>query len=469
MGVAFLSAVLVSCFFSPMLGIQCAVAVLVSACPCTLSLITPLAIKIGMKKAADHGVLFKSAKKMEEAAGIDVVFFDLNGTLTSSSPFVRDYGVLSDAVSKDEFFFLANLLEKDAPHGVAKVICDYINNNSPHTFLPPPNMVPEAFSRHGVAASIDGVRYEIGNQEMMNQAGITVPNSLNEWGQNKPLIQGDSVIYLARLDKLIGYFIINDPLRKDAIDVVNHLKASGKDVYLCTGADMATASRYGAALGIEPDHIKSQRAPAKSISQKQQAGDKMSDIKDFQSAGHRVAMVGDGSNDSCAVPASDFGIVVQSRCITDAVTQDNAGVVISGQSLWSVVLALTVAEQTVNNIKQNLLFSLLYNVGAMLVSGGLLLTLGVMVNPSIGAGLMILQSSLLLLNAYRFKQQPLPERPVKSADLVSIQKASIKSAPLRFFTPTPSSRVPRGISIDEHGAMKEEIPRGPFQLALSFS
>jgi Cu2+-exporting ATPase len=133
------------------------------------------------------------------------------------------------------------------------------------------------------------------------------------------------------------------------------------------------------------------------------------------------------------------------------------------------VLALTVAEQTVNNIKQNLLFSLLYNVGAMLVSGGLLLTLGVMVNPSIGAGLMILQSSLLLLNAYRFKQQPLPERPVKSADLVSIQKASIKSAPLRFFTPTPSSRVPRGISIDEHGAMKEEIPRGPFQLALSFS
>lgn len=127
-------------------------------------------------------------------------------------------------------------------------------------------------------------------------------------------------------------------------------------------------------------------------------------------------MIGDASNDALAIATSDFGIAIQSHH-GDKVTQDEAGAMIHGGSLLPVVSAFAIAKQSVSNIKQNLIMSIAYNLTTVLVAGGLLLSLGVMLNPGIGVALMVIQTCLILLNAYRFKRQTLqhlkniPEAP----------------------------------------------------------
>jgi Cu2+-exporting ATPase len=184
----------------------------------------------------------------------------------------------------------------------------------------------------------------------------------------------------------------------------------GKGLYICTGADAATANRYAAMLGIAPEHVcadcvgsvtgGSRRDKKTFIRQLQQKREDDSEQK------YRVAMVGDAANDAEAIATSDFGIAVQSLH-GDEVTQQQAGAIIQSGSLLPVASTFAIAKQTVSNIKQNLWMSLGYNAAVVLVVGGLLLAVGMTLNPGIGVALMILQTSLILYSAYRFKQQQL--------------------------------------------------------------
>ena len=427
---AILSVVVISYFFSLALAIQCAVAVLVSACPCTLGFITPLAVKFGMNKAAKYGVEFKSTKILQEAEQIDRVVFDLFGTLTVGVPTVHTFGVMPDSgLSTDDLLDYFSVLEKGSSHLMAKAIWDYVNKTkkAPSSDI----MVTDIdTSNHaGISAVIHGDKYTLGNQNMMHAAGIDIQSLQGRWQTESSA----SVVYLARASKLIGYIILKDRLRDDAYHVVQSLKSLGKEVYLCTGADKRTAEQYAALLDISSDHIRADCVGAAS-GHLSQRDDKRAFINYLKQDGHQVGMIGDAVNDTCAIAVSDFGIAVKSRA-SDEITRQQAGAVIQGGKLLPVVNAFAVSRQTVGHIKQNLLFSLFYNLGAMLVASGLLLTIGVTLNPSVGVALMILQSSLLLFNAYRFKQQALINLPQKQ-DPSGHPTSSYRMATDRM--PTPS-------------------------------
>ncbi|MFY7697526.1 MAG: heavy metal translocating P-type ATPase [Legionella sp.] len=393
---AALSAIIVGQYYPLAVAIQCAVSVLVSACPCTLGFITPLGVRIGMNKATEHGVQFISAKQLQEAEQIDCVVFDLNGTLTRGEPKVRTHEVLLPEISEKQFKAYVASLEKNSRHPVAKAIVSFANLQD-EDYLEMSSVNDDFYA--GLSATIDDQFFALGNHDFMRQRGVdtaSVDLSLQT-------AAGDSVIYLARNQQLVGYLVLNDPLRNDAQQTIHALQAQGKEVYICTGADYRTAQRYSQMLGVDDHHL----AAAYSGSAEGMHKHKKDFITQLKQQGKRVAMVGDGGNDALAMSVSDLGIAITSPG-ADSVTQTQAGAILANQSLFPVSHLFVIAKQTVSNIKLNLKLSLIYNTLAMLVSGGLLLTLGVILSPGVGVALMALQSSLLLYNAYRFKQEPIP-------------------------------------------------------------
>jgi P-type Cu2+ transporter len=387
----------ISLIFTPVLGTQCAISLLVAACPCTLGFITPLAIKIGISKASENGVQFKNGKALQAAANIDTVVFDLNGTLTRGTPTVISYQVTSPEVQANELLAYMALMEKTSGHPVAKAIIQFTENNVTDSFDKVTISDIDKPQHCGVSAKINNDIFVIGNKKMMDMNGIAV----DYLQQSQRYQAGEQIIYLARNNKVIGFVVLHDPLRNDAKQTVLALQESGKEVYICTGADNETAQSYAKQLGIPKQNVHADcvgsGTPIKNMS-------KVQFISRLQEEGHCVAMVGDAGNDAVAIAKSDLGIAMKSNA-ADKITQQEAGVVIHNSFLTPVANAFVVAKQTVTNIKQNLSISLGYNMAMLLVAGVLLLTLGVALNPGLCVLLMVMQSSIVLLNAYHFKCQ----------------------------------------------------------------
>ncbi len=380
---------------TPALAIQCAISVLVSACPCTLGLIIPLAVKTGIHKGAEHGVQFKNSRVLQLAEQIDVVIFDLNGTLTTGVPVVKEYAVLNDAdLSSEQFLSICNVLEEQSKHPFGKAIQSFTQGINKQKF----NIANLDHSNHsGVSAEINGIQYTIGSKTLMQEIGISTFSLENQMN----LVAGDSLVFLARNKQLLGYLVITDPLRKDAKQTVDALIKMGKEVHLCTGADEKTAYRYAQALGIKKVHA---NCVATTINTEDRS--KPVYIKSLQNQGLKVAMIGDAANDANALAASDFGIAVLSQD-SDEITQQHASAIIQSGTILPIANAFAISKQTVNNINQNLLISLGYNLTTVLIAGGLLVALGFVLNPAVGVALMVTQACFVLLNVYRFKEQPL--------------------------------------------------------------
>ena len=399
LGIALLSGLLIGIFFTPALALQCAISVLVSACPCTLGLVVPLAVKIGMQKAAEHGVQFKNAKALQDADSIDAVVFDLSGTLTTGVPVVSRTRLTQPDMDEASLLAVAAAIEKNSTHAMAKTICDEAVAKKIPPMLLPDNASFDMSSHSGIRATFHDESWVIGNEDIMREDGINL-EGLDDLLQ---LQAGESVVYVARNNKLCGYFVVSDCLRKEAFHTIDALRKLGKDIYICTGASLETARRYGRVLGIPDSHI-----AAKCVGMDEQPGDrsKTSYVEELKEQGLRVAFIGDGDNDSLVIANCDFGIAVKSSSGSE-ITQLQAGAVIQSGSMLPVANAFAVARQTVDNIKQNLIFSLTYNTATLLVAGGLLVGLGFVLNPGVGVALMIVQTVLVLLNAWRFKSQPL--------------------------------------------------------------
>jgi Cu2+-exporting ATPase len=396
-GLALISGIVVSIFFPPALAIQCALSVLVSACPCTLGAIIPWAVKTGINKAAENGVQFKDADAVHRAASINVVVIDLHGTLTTGIPTISDFKALDDSgISLQELLNLACTLEKRSLHPVGKAVFAFAQERGGQQ-----STINLAKKLHhaGESGVIDEEEYFIGSSSLMHDQGIDTKEITSEL----KLAAGDSVVYVARKGKVLGYFIVTQALRKDAKASIDALKAMGKQVHLCTGADEDTARRYAKILSIDTVHA----ACVGTTSTSSTKNSKPAYIQSLINQGYKVAMVGDGDNDAHAIATSTFSIAVASKN-GDEITQQKAGAVIQNNSLLAMVSAFAIAEQTATNIKQNLLMSFTYNTGAVLLACGILLVIGFAINPAVGAALMGIQACLILLNVYRFKHQSLP-------------------------------------------------------------
>lgn len=389
LAVALVSGIVIGSLFSPALAIQCVISVLVSACPCALSLITPMAVKIGMKKASEQGIVFNNGKALQAAADIDTIVFDLNGTLTEGNSVVEAL-----QITDKKYLRHVALLEDKSDHPVAKIIKSYIQDQG-HDSIEPLEITSIDKSHHsGMKGIINGESFIVGNLDMLLANGITHIDKPYDNPEN-------GSIYIVRNATVIGQIALIDPLRKDAIATVNQLKHLGKKVHICTGADRTYAEKYAALLGISKDNICANTVGAVS---KPGEVSKTSYIQELKSKGHKIAMVGDAANDVTAIAYADIGIAVKSS-IGDNITEQYAGIVVQKGLLFPIATAFDVAQKAKENIYQNLFVSLTYNSAITLVAAGLFVAIGFALNPVVGVVLMVLESTIVLANLYRFKEQ----------------------------------------------------------------
>lgn len=406
---AAVSVVAVGYFFPLAIAIRCGISVLVSACPCTLGLVVPLAVMIGKYKAAKNGIEFCSGEQLQRAGEVDCVVFDFNGTLTMGLPKVVRSSVLNSSLSEAEFFQRVATLEKQSRHPVGSALFDYAKLKGARDEVA--NVERKYF---GVTGQINNKSYLLGSRSMMLNHDV----SLCQMNDERVINPGENVVYLACDKLLVGYFVLTTSLRDGAIEAVKLLQKMQIDCYICSGSELETLKQFAEQLSIPLANVKaSQRGAIDSeltlnnlddIS----AGDANYDdksrfIKQLQSAGHRVAMVGDAANDAFAISASDFGIAISNAHGEEKITQQKASAVIKGGSLLPVVNAFVIAKQMKTNIKQNLVMSLSYNMLSECLAAGMLASLGVILNPSVGVALMIVQMCLILWNASRFRRQAL--------------------------------------------------------------
>lgn len=391
--IALISGVAVGVFFgSWILAIQCAVTILVAACPCTLGLIAPLVTHVGVKKAERAGISVRLPEQLEVLNSADTVLVDLNGTFTEGSATVQACVSHDETVhSSETLLALMARLEASEDHWTARAIKQAVGDTTDFDEAACERI---ALEHHGLRVRLDETEYVLGNRAMMEASGI------QDVHLDVSLGLGQSVVYLASAGRLMGHVILEDKLRDGSLQMVRGLRASGKTVCLMTGSDESIASLYATALTIPQEHVFANCGVSGENS-------KQAHLHALQEAGHTVVMIGDAANDARVVADSDFGLVVAHEAGHEG-TQRGAAAVLRSKSLVPVLQLFDIAEKTSSNVHQNIWFSLIYNVVAVLAPVALLFCLGIALNPAVGAALMMLQTLLIFANVYWFDTQEVP-------------------------------------------------------------
>ena len=346
-----------------------AVSVLVIACPCALGLATPAAIMAGMGVAARHGVWFKDAQSLEAAGNIDTVVLDKTGTLTIGKPTIVDHVMVDKSLAVDDVLQIAASVEAHASHPLATALINAATERN----LPLMNVTDiSVIKGAGIQANIEGLGLiKVGSAEFAN---LTLPKLMPKvW-------QIASTVAISINDEPLGAFALADDLKDDTPQAIRALQDAGINVILMSGDKQSVVDHVAGQLGIEQAYGK--MSPR----------DKASQIALLQTAGHKVAMAGDGVNDAPAMATADASFAMFEG--TD-VAQHSASARLMGESLMHIDAAQKIANATVRNIKQNLFFAFIYNcLGIPLAAFGFL-------NPMIAAAAMALSSISVLMNALR--------------------------------------------------------------------
>jgi Cu2+-exporting ATPase len=366
-----------------LLGLKLAIAVLVVACPCALGLATPTALLVGSSLGAERGLLLRGGDVLEQIERIDTIAFDKTGTLTTGRPTLTDCIPLADAWTEDQILALAAAVETGTRHPLA----DAISTAARDRALAPPSASDfQTEAGSGVWATIDGAIVRVGRETWLATCGVEIPADLGD--RIAPLATvGKTVVAIAHNQALIGLLAAADPLKPDAAIAIATLKNQGLRVHLLTGDRPETATAIAQTLGLAPDAITARATPAA----------KADAIAQWQAAGHRVAMVGDGTNDAPALARAHVGIAMGAG--TD-VAVETAGIVLTHGRPSAVADALALGRATFAKIRQNLAWAMAYNlIGIPLAAGIALPNFGVSLSPAIAAALMAFSSVSVVTNS----------------------------------------------------------------------
>ncbi len=364
-------------------SLSTAISVLVISCPCALGLATPVAIMAGTGKGAENGILIKSAAALETAHKLNVIVMDKTGTLTTGKPSVTK--IIADASSSEAHILAAaSALEIKSEHPLAEAVVNCAKDNS----ITPPNAENfEAVFGKGVMAEIEGKKCLAGNLALMQENGIEA----GEWKNKSDELADSGVtpLYIAENGKIIGLIGVEDTAKPTAAAAISELKQMGISVVMLSGDNKRTAEAVGKRLGI--DRVISEVLPA----------DKEKVIRELQSEGKLVAMVGDGINDAPALARSDVGMAIGAG--TD-IAIDSADIVLMKNSLLDVSGAVKLSKAVIRNIKENLFWAFFYNALCIpLAAGAFVPLLGWHLDPMFGALAMSLSSFCVVMNALRLK------------------------------------------------------------------
>ena len=355
------------------------ISVLVISCPCALGLATPVAIMVGNGLGAKNGILFKTAASLEAAGRTQIVALDKTGTITRGEPEVTDI-LPAEGVTEGELLTLAAALEQKSEHPLARAVLAYAAARQ----LDPPEVTDfAALPGNGLTAKLAGRSVYAGSFSFI-QTQAPVPAALA--GQAQALAeQGKTPLFFGGEGRLLGVIAVADTIKEDSPDAIRQLQAMGIRVVMLTGDNQRTAEAIGRQAGV--DQVIAGVLP----------DGKESVIRALSEKG-KVAMVGDGINDAPALTRADTGIAIGAG--TD-VAIDAADVVLMNSRLSDVPAAIRLSRATLRNIHENLFWAFIYNVIGIPLAAGLLIPLGLTLNPMFGAAAMSLSSFCVVSNALR--------------------------------------------------------------------
>jgi Cu2+-exporting ATPase len=363
-------------------GIIAFVTVLVIACPCALGLATPTAIMVGVGKGAERGILIKDAESLELAKKVDAVVLDKTGTITEGKPKVNQ--IRWFIASNQRLTDILYSIEKSSEHPLADAITDFLAPNAQFV----QGIAIENVSGKGIKGTFDHETFIVGNEVLVKEAGISIQENAEIWIKEQ-LATAQTVILFCNATSLLAVFAIADQIKPNAKKAVEELQKGHVEVYMLTGDNEQTAKTVANETGI--GRYKGNVLPA----------EKADFVKQLQQEGKKVAMVGDGINDSVALAQADVGIAMGKG---SDIAIDVAKMTIISSDLMKVPEAIALSKSTVRTIKQNLFWAFVYNVIGIPIAAGLLYPInGFLLDPMWAGAAMALSSVSVVGNSFRLK------------------------------------------------------------------
>ncbi len=369
-------------------ALSCGISVLVISCPCALGLATPVAIMAGTGKAAEYGILVKSAESLENLHSTDTIVLDKTGTITNGKPSVTDIILLDDSLTEEKFIMTASAIESGSEHPLASAVI----NKAKEIQIP---MTPAenftAYSGLGIMARYEGTQYFAGNLKFIKEKLTLNDENLKKAEEiiNKLSALGKTPLIFSDDKNICGIIAVADTIRDTSRSALENFRKSGIKTIMLTGDNKATAEAVRKTLDI--DETIAEVMP----------DEKEKHIRNLMENGRKVAMIGDGINDAPALIRANTGIAIGAG--TD-IAIDSADIVLMKNSLLDVSTAITLSKTVIRNIKTNLFWAFFYNIiGIPIAAGVLYPALGIKLNPMIGAAAMSLSSLCVVTNALRLR------------------------------------------------------------------
>jgi len=379
-------------------GLLFAASTLLISCPCAMGLATPLALVAGTGVGAQRGLLIKSAQALESTGDLSAVVLDKTGTLTLGRPRVRAATCVAP-FDERTLLALASAVERESEHPLARAILAYSAETTgaaeagQQTGDPPePATGVQADPGSGVSARVGERNVRLGSRRYLERQGIDLGPL--DVAASEAAQRGDSSVFVAVDGIAAGHFSVGDSPDPSARPALQRLRSLGLGITMLTGDEPASAHAIAAELGLSTEAVVSNVLP----------GEKARYVRDLQSSGERVAMVGDGLNDAPALASADVGIAIGSG--TD-VAIEAADVVLVQDDLTAVADAIVLSRQTLRTIHQNLFWAFGYNVAAIPLAAGLFVPWGgeaLRLGPGIAALAMAMSSLFVVTNSARLRR-----------------------------------------------------------------
>ncbi|XP_027629894.1 copper-transporting ATPase 2 isoform X5 [Tupaia chinensis] len=386
---------------------QTSITVLCIACPCSLGLATPTAVMVGTGVAAQNGVLIKGGKPLEMAHKIKTVMFDKTGTITHGVPRVMRVLLLVDvaALPLRKVLAVVGTAEASSEHPLGVAVtkyCKEVLGTETLGYCTDFQAVPGC----GIGCKVSSVEailapdaapqtfsVLIGNREWMRRNGLTISSDVSD-AMTDHEMKGQTAILAAIDGVLCGMIAIADAVKPEAALAVHTLKNMGVDVVLITGDNRKTARAIATQVGI--NKVFAEVLPSHKVAK----------VQELQNKGKKVAMVGDGVNDSPALAQADVGIAIGTG--TD-VAIEAADVVLIRNDLLDVVASIHLSKRTVRRIRVNLVLALIYNLVGIPIAAGVFMPLGIVLQPWMGSAAMAASSVSVVLSSLQLKCYKKPD------------------------------------------------------------
>ncbi len=390
---------------SLLFAVTLTITVFVIACPDALGLATPMAVMIGTGLGATNGILFKNASALEDATKLNVIVFDKTGTLTIGKPEVVEM-VTAEGITEDTLLHAAAAVEQGSAHPLAQAV---LRRASKLKVVAPTGF--KSIDGQGAQAQTAAGTVFLGNRLLMDTEKLTLGPL--EAGAARLQGEGRTVVHVAQNGKVIGLIAIADAIRPTAKAAIAKLRERGIEVVMLTGDNAGTAKRIAADLGI--DSVLADVLPDQ----------KAAKVKELQTTGKKVGMVGDGVNDAPALTQANVGFAIGAG--TD-VAMESADVVLMKSDPYDIVGAIELSRATLRKMHQNLWWAVGYNVVAFPLAAGVLYPF--VLSPAVAALSMSGSSAVVAINALLLKR-------TKLAGIKNVKPKSV---------PTSAAPAPAGTS-----------------------